>query len=325
VPSPDLSAILKAVRRGDDPSAPHVLADWLEENGGPDDVGRAEHIRLELRAQDDTALSGQTWVEERLSEIRQQHGPTWLGEVFGLRGVQRWTLEEGLVWLWLRPPVLKKGRLAQLTRLAAEGWLAGVRCEGWKRKPLARLFASPHLAGIPALEVLNGPAPVSRLLDTPHLGGLERLRLVNCEIDARAVYRLANTQGMPSLAALELPFNKAGSAGLAALARSPLLPRLFRLNLEANQIGPRGIRALADAPVAEGLHLKLAFNRVRCRGAKILAASPVFKLLASLDLAWNDIGPKGGAALASAPVLPPLHIDGNDLGPAYAILQTRRR
>ena len=84
-----------------------------------------------------------------------------------------------------------------------------------------------------------------------------------------------------------------------------------------------GIVSCESSPIPEGLHLKLAFNRLRCRGARHLAGSPMLARLASLDLAWNGIGPDGGAALAAAAVLPPLLIDGNDLGPAYVTLRRR--
>ncbi len=322
--SADVSAILRAVRRGDDPSAALALADWLEENGVTEaDAGRAEHIRLDLRARSGE-LPGQVWIEDRLNELCQIHGPAWLGKAHALRGVQRWALERGLVWVWLRPTILKKGRLAEVAHLAAGGWLAGVRCEGWGRKALARLFESPLLAGVPALDVMNGDAPVQRLAASPHLSSLERLRLANCGLDARGLARLGRAPHLVSLETLEAPFNRVGSAGLAALCASRLLPRLLRLDLEANRVGPRGVRALAPV-MPPGLHLKLPFNRVRCRGARHLAASGRLAGLASLDLAYNGIGPEGGAALASAGPLPPLLIDGNDLGPAYAVLRGRGR
>jgi len=322
MPSPELAALTRAVRRGD-PDAPLALADWLEEYGGDAEQGRAEHIRLDLRARS-PALAGQPWAEARLEELRLSHGPAWLGKAFALRGVQRWGLERGLLWLWLRSPILKKGRLAHVAHLAAGGLLAGLRCDGWSGKELARLFESPLLAGVPGLDVLNGPVPTARLVASPHLASLERLRLANCGLDARATARLGRSSNLSALEALELPFNRVGSAGLAALARSPLMGRLTRLDMEANGVGPRGARALA-ATMPEGLHLKLSLNRLRCRGARHLAASPRLGRLASLDLAYNGIGPEGGAALAAAERLPPLLIDGNDLGPAHLALRNVSR
>lgn len=319
---PGLSAIQRAVRRGDDPNAPLALADWLEEHGQTEaDLARSEHVRLEALA-GSSRVCGQAWVEERLQTLSQAHGPAWLGKAHGLRGVPRWSLERGLTWLWLRPSILKKGRLEHVAHLAAGGWLAGLRCEGWGKKPLARLLRSPLLAGIAALDLMSCVPPIGALASSPHLASLERLRLASCGLGPREMARLARSQSLLSLEVLEAPFNRAGSAGTASLARSSLMPRLRRLDLEGNRVGPRGARALARA-APPGLHLKLPFNRLRCRGARILAEWPGLAALGSLDLGYNGIGPEGGAALASVPALPPLRIDGNDLGPAHALLHRR--
>ncbi|MBY0228211.1 MAG: hypothetical protein K2W96_02905 [Gemmataceae bacterium] len=311
----DLPHLIRAVRRGDDPRAALVLADWLEEYGDLAERGRAEHLRTEMRPRLDHALAGD-WIEARLAELREAHGPAWLGKLHGLRGVSRWSLDRGLLWVWLRPAILKKGRLALV---AGDPWLEGVRCEGWAVKELRRLLADPALGRIPCLEILN--CPPGPLALNQRLESLERLRLVGCGLDGRVLSRLVREAHLPALRVLEAPYNRIGSAGLAALARSSLLARLERLDLESNRIGPRGARALAASPHLGKLHLRLGFNRLGDRGA--IRLGPAVGKLASLDLSWNGIGPDGGTALAAAPSLPPLRLEGNDLGPALAALRQK--
>jgi uncharacterized protein (TIGR02996 family) len=314
MPDPELAVLLEAVRKSDDGQIGLVLADWLEEFGDEAGRARAEYIRLDHRARHDTALSGQMWVEQRLAELRGVHGAAWMGPLATLRGVPHWTLNRGLLWVWVRPAILKRGRLRLVAELAQTGWLQGIRCEGWRRRHLRSLFASADLKGITALEVLNsrGPTPVATLMRNPANESLERLRILNGGLTDMAMRRIAHGGAFGQLHALALPFNRLTSQGLVWLARSRVLAQLDELNLEANRIGPRGLLGVVRSRYLESLRLKIAFNRVRGRGAERLAELPGLSRLLSLDLGWNGIGAAGLAKLRASPHLKgELLADGN--------------
>jgi len=310
----ELSVLLQAVRKSEEAQIGLVLADWLEEFGDEAGRARAEYIRLEHQARHDQAMSGQCWVEQRLAELRGVYGPAWLGPLAALRGLSHWTLHRGLLWVWLRPPILKGDRLALIAEQARTGWLQGIRCEGWKRRHLRKLFAASDLKGITALEVLNsrGPTPVATLVRNRVAPSLERLRILHGGLDDAALRCIAHGLEAGALHALELPFNRLRSDGLVWLARSPLLAKLEVLNLEANRIGPRGLVALIRSRFLGQLHLKLAFNRVRGRGAERVSRLAGLQRLRSLDLGWNGIGAAGLAQLRASPhLLGQLVADGN--------------
>ena len=314
MPDPELAVLLEAVRKSDEGQIGLVLADWLEEFGDDAERARAEYIRLDYRARHDAGLSGQIWVEQRLAELRGAHGAAWMGPLATLRGVPHWTLNRGLLWVWVRPAILKRGRLRLIAELAQTGWLQGIRCEGWRRRHLRKLFASPDLKGISALEVLNsrGPTPVATLMRNPARENLERLRILNGGLTDVALRRIVHGVEFGELLALELPFNRLTSQGVVWLARSTVLGGLEELNLEANRIGPRGLLAVARSRHLGSLRLKLAFNRVRGRGAERLAELPGLSRLASLDVGWNGIGAAGLATLRASPHLKgELLADGN--------------
>jgi uncharacterized protein (TIGR02996 family) len=316
MPNPDLALLLEAARRSDDPQIGLVLADWLEEFGNEADHARAEYIRLDHRARHDPDMAGQSWVEQRLAELRGAQEMAWLGPLATLRGVQRWTLHRGLLWIWTRPAILKRDRLRLLAECASTGWLHGIRCEGWKTRHLRRLFASAHLKGLPALEILHsrGPTPLLDLARNKAVGQLERLRVLHGGVSDGELRRFLESTYLTNVHIFELPFNRLSTRGLVWLSRAALLEQLTELNLEANRIGPRGVVALVESPRLPPLHLKLAFNRVRDRGAVRLARLPGLTRLRSLDLGWNAIGPEGLACLRQSPYLQgELLADGNTL------------
>jgi uncharacterized protein (TIGR02996 family) len=79
-------ALLRAICDDpDDDGVRLVYADWLEERGGPDDLARAEFIRVQVAlarmADDDPARPG-LLVRERL--LLNEHGRQWDKDVGGL-------------------------------------------------------------------------------------------------------------------------------------------------------------------------------------------------------------------------------------------------
>ena len=76
---------------------------------------------------------------------------------------------------------------------------------------------------------------------------------------------------------------------------------MLLLNLNFNPIADRGVRALAKSTLKELASLGLAHAGIRERGyAELIAESPHFNILRSLNLNGNDIGPDGILAILNS-------------------------
>src|SRR4051812_12435950 len=97
-PRAELVSLLRAAKQSPEEDAPRlVLADWLEEHGGPADKGVAELIRLQVLL----ARRGGDGAEQRALQKREREAwkacsKAWLA---GLRKCfpEQWTVERGLV------------------------------------------------------------------------------------------------------------------------------------------------------------------------------------------------------------------------------------
>jgi uncharacterized protein (TIGR02996 family) len=103
---PELLDLLHAVSdRPGDEQARLILADWLDENGGPADVARAELIRLQCRLAalppDDLACLE---LQRRQRDLIQAHAPAWLGPWRRCR----WSLQRGSIVLHASAQQLRK-------------------------------------------------------------------------------------------------------------------------------------------------------------------------------------------------------------------------
>jgi uncharacterized protein (TIGR02996 family) len=145
--------------------------------------------------------------------------------------------------------------------------------------------------------------------------GLPKLRKLNVhlnKIDAAGAKTLA-TGDFPELRYLDLEDNKIGNGGAAALAGCKRLTNLAALNLAGNGITDRKVLSSLIAgpafPVLAGL--SVAANPVRELDAKILAAPGRGPTLRLLSLQSCKLSAKAVAALASAPSL--VHLVALDL------------
>src|SRR4051812_38593601 len=95
----DLLGLLAGCKERPEEETPRlVLADWLEEHGGPEEQARAEHIRLEVECErlprhDHRRIA----LQRHADELKRQHGPAWLGSL--AQRVPTWWLQRGLVWV----------------------------------------------------------------------------------------------------------------------------------------------------------------------------------------------------------------------------------
>jgi uncharacterized protein (TIGR02996 family) len=276
-PAADLrQALLQAVIAEPEEEGPRlVYADWLDEQGRPEDADRAEFIRLQVE------LAHATEVTARTKQLRQREGELWSAHK--------------AEWLAHLPPHLRKheprfhrGFLEELSLPPASWARHGAKLFG--RNPIFRvrlygrvdrhvvgdLVVIPDLARVRELSLAGADIrePISTLkilFDTPFLSGLARLDLSGCGLSTRE---------------------------LGVLVASPVLGRLPGLDLSRNKVGPGGAEALAGSPQARGLRrLSLAGNPLGDAGGKALAGSAHLEDIERLDLSGVELDEKVRAAL----------------------------
>ncbi len=331
-PRPPVLALLRAAKEAPEDDTPRlVLADWLQEHGGPPDLARAEFVRVQCAlARLPKGDSRRAALQRREQELREQHRAAWLGPLLD-RAQAHW-FSRGLVGTEVRPRQLFSSALAAWAGEEPAAWVEHLcvyhltahglrRLAGGRLLPgltglalgflktadgLPALAASPHIARLRRL-TLNGhlgeEGPAA-LVGSPYLSGLRELTLGASGIGAPGVRRLASWPGLARLTVLNLPGNSVGDAGAAALAASPHLAGLATLELTANAITQAGARALANSPYLAGLRrLDLGNNYLLDAGVEVLAASPYLANLTHLGLWFTAVGSAGAAALAASPYL----------------------
>jgi uncharacterized protein (TIGR02996 family) len=269
-------ALLQAVVAEPENEAPRLIyADWLDEQGSPEDADRAEFIRVQIE------LAHATEETARTKELRKREKELW-----GAHKEQ---------WLAHLPPHLRKreprfhrGFLEELSvppsswakhgaKLFGQSPIFRVRLPGAvDRHVVGDLVVIPDLARIRELSLadcdIREPITTLKILfGTPFLSGLTRLDLSNCGVSTRE---------------------------LGVLVESPLLGRLAELNVSGNKVGPGGAQALAASPQARGLRrLSLAGSPIGDAGGKALAGSAHLEGIERLDLSGVELDEKVRSAL----------------------------
>jgi uncharacterized protein (TIGR02996 family) len=276
-PPTDLrQALLQAVIAEPEEEAPRLIyADWLDEQGRPEDTDRAEFIRLQVElahAKEEAARAKHLRRrEEELWDARQQEWLAHLPPHLRKRGPRfhRGFLEE----LSLPPSTWAKHG----AKLFGQNPLFRVRLPGAvDRHVVGDLVVIPDLARIRELSLagcdLREPnATLKILFASPFLSGLVRLDLSGCGVSTRE---------------------------MGVLLESPLPGRLAGLDLARNKIGPGGAQALAASAQVCGLRgLSLAGNPIGDAGGKALAGSAHLEAVERLDLSGVELDEKVKVAL----------------------------
>jgi uncharacterized protein (TIGR02996 family) len=266
-----------AIRAAPDDDSPRlVYADWLEEQGHPVCLARAEFIRVQARLAhlwvDDPQ---RTELEEREADLLAAYEKEWVGPFLGLlrdlarhweynpRGfVRRWRFERGFFTVDVHNPddVLDLApTLFEAGLPALVGIHNGVGClvEQWNRWP--EFVGSPHLRHIIRVESFDmdggGAVLGNAVAQSPYLSWLSCLDLVEEHIGPAWLRTLSAQERLARLPALrlELQRNYLGDEALAILAESPNFCRLVELHIGDAQtshatITSEGLHALATAP-----------------------------------------------------------------------------
>jgi uncharacterized protein (TIGR02996 family) len=304
-----LPAFLQDIKEHPEDDTPRlVLADWLEEHGGPTEAARARLIRAQCALarldEDDPARAP---LQEQVRQLIDAHGQQWLGplvarvlEATWHRGLCRIELgadnfldrEPGAAPFW-----------ADLAQTDAYAWLDGLSLSNLRHGDLARLLALERLSTLTSLRLVAcglGPKGAERLADCPHLAGLHELDLGDNQIGPAGAADLARSRHLTGVRALNLWANDLGVAGVETLVGLGMLRRLRRLSLAYNALGAEGMEVLAPH-VGHLEKLEVWSNDIGPRGVEALLASPLLDHARELDLPWNDLRDDGCAVLASSP------------------------
>jgi uncharacterized protein (TIGR02996 family) len=343
--------LLRAIRDEPDEDAPRlVYADWLEEQGGPEEADRAEFIRVQVeRARLPEYDLRRHELRLREQALLREHRNTWGREApawaYNCGLFQRGFIAEvlatvheflrGAPGLFRRVPlqgtILRTQTADALTALADSPHLARLTSVTLADNcaitipALQALCASPHLGKLRQLSLHlhdTGPEAAETVASAPHLGGLTHLAINGWgRIGDAGAEALAASPHLAGLRVLRLNNNSITGAGARALLTSPHLSRLTRLALTVNQIDPAGAATLAAAlPRRRLIDLDLSRNRrLGDAGVAALADSPGLADLTGLRLIDCGIGPGGVRALAQSAHLGELkclELGGNNAGDA---------
>jgi uncharacterized protein (TIGR02996 family) len=151
---------------------------------------------------------------------------------------------------------------------------------------------------------------------TTALDGLEQLDISSSNLTPVMLRPMA--ERFTQLADLDIGANALNDEDVATLMTAAA-PNLRRIGLSKNDdIGPASIEAIAKRAVNIET-LALWHTRVGDRGAEIIASSPIFSTLRTLELSNAGLTPKGVEALASSSTLPSvlrLEVSAGEVGDA---------
>src|SRR5262245_55116771 len=140
----ELLSLLRAAKQEPNDDAPRlVLADWLEEHGGPEDLARAEFIRAQLElARDEKAEALRRRSQSRANALLREHRTAWLGPLTAVIGKRkRPEFQRGLLHLWAEPRHVVADAGARLTDTEAIDWVERLLVSGVGQETVADLVA----------------------------------------------------------------------------------------------------------------------------------------------------------------------------------------
>jgi uncharacterized protein (TIGR02996 family) len=301
-----------------------VYSDWLEEQGDPARVARAELIRLQIqearRARE--GLDADPKLEGRSRVLEQTFWRDWLGplaEAF----ITAHLAVAPKPCLWFR-----RGFPEELTtNMDPQGVAVFLRWadELARTCPLRRLHFDCTRAGmaVNGQGIPDAPGPldlatVQALAALPLLRRVRTLALIHCLLDDVGIEALASSPNLAGLTEIGLRGDRLTPHDVRALLAPGRLPNLTTLDLGGYDditlrggyfdadprythrvgIDADGVRALAASPLPPRLRvLRLAHNDLREAALLPLAASPHLEQLTTLDVSMNYPDPETAAIL----------------------------
>lgn len=315
------AAFLSAIREApEDDTARLVYADYLDEQGGPGDVARAEFIRVQIRLAGlgDTAPERPA-LEDRENELLRTHEHEWVGRLHDrlARGLLRWRFERGFLatvqvsaaalanrgtGLFAAHPVDR----VRLTDLNSAPEKTLVRARWWSRvrdldtgrsaptfARLEALLRAPHLTRLRKLgfdtHAAPGPVGLPELLAScPATARLEELDVRDPRCDPAELLPYLNGS---SVRFLKLAQNAISPNGMRKLLTSEFAARDVRVHLEGAGLRPNlwsAFEAKKARPVVERVSFK-SRPRADALGLPTLLSSPAAVNLTALDLSETNL------------------------------------
>jgi uncharacterized protein (TIGR02996 family) len=291
-----------------------VFADWLEEQGDPASMARAEFIRVQFALRDLPADDPRRLqMEERERDLRAAHEQTWTAPLREQVHLYGWEFRRGFVEaVAVLPDDFPRdaGRPFDLAPVRQVRFLPGAR-DGlhWRQSVsgLSPVASSPYLERVASLDLTNLPvgADLRPVIRSPHLGRLTELHVGRSLLRARELELLLATTFLSQLTTLRFDgYRVQGVPGLANLLRSPRLARLVTLTFSNCRLERTEVRALAESPhLGDLTAVHFLPNTLGPVGVRDLASSPGLPQLTALTLSGNGLGGEGAGALASSPLL----------------------
>jgi uncharacterized protein (TIGR02996 family) len=326
-----------------------VYADWLDDQGGPDNEARAELIRVQCQLDqlpgNDPRFDS---LQEREAELRQTWGKKWWAAM--PKGCRRGNFHRGFPM-----PSLIAFSLPGLVRLgeerlrAAPLWRYHYGVHGreidlildwpWAHRldllpirdvpegRLERIVECDNLRNVSDLAFIEGKVATDDLrqvLDVWEKRHLCYLRVPKAP-HGNSVEMLVNHPAIRSLRILDVSDQRMTKEDVDRFTRGRHLTNLITLNLGGNHFGDEGLSELLAWPSLSKVRwLQLGDNDLTNEGARLLAECPALANLRMLFLGNNRIGLGGARALADSPHLKHLQRLGLYQNPASTDPQTVR-
>lgn len=279
------------IEHPDDDTPRRVYADWLEERGGPEDLARAEFIRVQFLLRDLSADDPRRLLlEGRQRGLLAAHGENWAAPLRGVAGVSGWEFRRGFV---------------DKVTLSIEDFHSSADAL-FRSTPVQEVRL---VCGQPKDEEVAGRRAMQRLADSPHLERVTALDLEDDSLWNVSLSPLASSPRLVRLTTLRLSVHVQSGSAAGGWAEAPFLPRLtsLRLRLLGNHYStrfPQGGALLLTTPLNRLETLELSQGGVTEAELQAVTTSSHLGRLTTLRLGGNLLGTGDVRRLISCPGLP---------------------
>ncbi len=311
-------AFLSAIDEDFDDDTPRLIyADWLEEQGGQDQIDKATFIRAQIElARVGPGDAPKPVLQRCADRLQQKWQRKWIPE--GFPGEDRWfVFRRGFLddihlsnrqfvqeaeFLSSQLPRIAKlyAQETDLHLLATAPHLERVHAlDLWRsnvREALPALIRSPHAGNLRSLDLhcLYGDEFMRAFADSP-IHDLQSFRSHGYgTFSIEGVRALAQSEKVKNMTKLDLGHVGVGTDGIRALLESPHLRKLTSLSLDCCGIDPEAVRTMLEIGIPESLvSLALRGRDLRMDGLRTLLHSPRLRQIRTLSL--NDLWVEQGS------------------------------